>query len=86
VTTVADPAVITAADIPWELAAAPRPTAEDVLLDALVTTDSYRLLASAAIHHSHALHLDVQRLQQRYDRLLDKYRSLREQVLRSVGA
>jgi hypothetical protein len=77
--------LLTAADIPWELAVAPATTSDDVLVDAVVEAMAYRVLAQQAIHQLHALQGDITRLERERDRLRDEYRSLRERVLRDAG-
>lgn len=49
----------------------------DLLVEALVGAQSYRLLAQQAIHALHELTRSHERLREQHHRLLDEYRRLR---------
>jgi hypothetical protein len=59
---------------------------EDLLVEALREAQSYRELAQAAMHALHELRGERDYLRDARERLLDEYRRLREQILRSEAA
>ena len=48
--------------------------------------DAFRMVAVAAIHHAHDLHVEVEDLRARYYRALDDARSLRTSMLQREGS
>ena len=53
---------------------------------ARVERDAFRMVAVAAIHHAHDLHVEVEDLRARYHRALDDARSLRMSMLPREGS
>lgn len=68
---------LTADEIPWDL----RPIdlaldgEDDLLTTVLLEAESYRVLATAAIHELAGLHADYNQLKNRYHAVLDAHRS-----------
>ena len=80
---------LTADDITWDSPAAPESApapADDFLVDALIDGQSYRVLAQQAIHHTHELHVALERLRGQHLRLVGDYRALRESTPRGPDA
>lgn len=67
----------------------PRPIASAIFQERIASLEEdvqcYRLLAQQAIHALHTLTKRVDTSRDRYERLVDEYRALREQVLRNGG-
>jgi hypothetical protein len=81
---------LTDADIEWELPPAPpdifRGSLEDLIVEALVEAQAYRLVASAAIHQAHGRHVELEQLRAQHARLLEHYRELRRLAGTGVAA
>src|SRR4051794_23861012 len=72
-------------DINWELQPVPEtPPAhpDELLVDALIDSESYRAVNSAAFHHAHRLYVELEQLRTIHARLIEDYRALRQ----STGA
>ena len=81
---------LTADAIEWELRPSPSDvmssSLEDLVVDAVIESQSYRLLAQTAIHHLHDQAQTIARLRAQQSQLTAEYRALRESILRDIGA
>jgi len=58
----------------------------DRVVDLIIERDAYRELAHAAVHQSHDLTQQLDRLRVRHHRLFDDFRALRAQQREAVAA
>lgn len=79
---------MTAEEIQWVLPPEPALARdpEDMIVAVLLDAQSYRLLAQQAFHALRGLTRQLDCLREQQSRLLDEYRSLREQTMRAAVA